>query len=185
MSRLLSRVGDLYLLYLWSLGDHQATDRLFNYSQIYRLDYDHRYCLVTCRHLLKSSERLFKMFLFRAFKINSFSSRHRPHLLWPGLYGGIFLMIPHLILCGRLLSLSCQMYLESSVSFWYVLLFIDFVWFRNIKTKNIKTRPNFPNTFGNWGTATDHTRSSGESSRKSLHANRARVDVAYALKINY
>ena len=91
----------------------QLTD-YFNYSQIYRLDYVHT-CLVTYRQLLKSSERLFKMFLFRPFKINCFSSRHRLHLLWPGLHGGIFLMIPHLILC--LLSLMCQIYLESSVAF--------------------------------------------------------------------
>ena len=33
------------------LDDHQATDRLFNYSQIYTLDYVHRWCLVTYRHV--------------------------------------------------------------------------------------------------------------------------------------
>ena len=78
---------------------------------------------------------------FRPFKINSFSSGHRPHLLWPDLHEVIFLMIPHLILCGRLLSLSCQMYLESSVSFWYFLLLIDFVWFRNLVLNSLAVTP--------------------------------------------
>ena len=39
--------------------------------------FDRRW-LVTCRHLLKGSERLLKMFLFRPFKISSFSSRTSP-----------------------------------------------------------------------------------------------------------
>ena len=114
------------------LGDHQATDRLFNYSHIYRLSYIHRWCLVTCRYLLKSSDRLFKMFLLRPFKIINFSSRHKPHFLCPVLHDGICLMISHLILCDRLLSFSCQIHFESSVSLRYFLLLSDLVWFRNL-----------------------------------------------------
>ena len=55
------------------------------------------------------------MILFRPFKINSFSSRHRPHLLWPGLYGGIFLDDSPLDLVWSVAV--PQLYLESSVSF--------------------------------------------------------------------
>ena len=79
--------------------------------------------------------------MFRAFKIKSFSSMHRPHLLWPGLHGGIFFMIPHLIWCGLLLLFSCQMYLESSVSFWYLVLLMDFVWFRNLVLNSLAVTP--------------------------------------------
>ena len=50
-------------------------------------------------------------------------------------------MIPHLILCGRLLLFSCQMYLESSVSFWYLILLMDFVWFRNLILNSLAVTP--------------------------------------------
>ena len=50
-------------------------------------------------------------------------------------------MIPHLILRGRLLLFSCQMYLESSVSFWYLMLLMDFVWFRNLILNSLAVTP--------------------------------------------
>ena len=56
-------------------------------------------CLqVTCRHLEKSSDRLFKIFFFLPFINCSFSSRHRLHLLEPTLYAGTFFMIDHVML---------------------------------------------------------------------------------------
>ena len=61
--------------------------------------------------------------------------------LLPGLHAGIFFMIPHLILCGRLLLFSCQMYLESSVTFWYLMLLMDFVWFRNLILNSLAVTP--------------------------------------------
>ena len=48
------------------------------------------------------------MFLFRPFKINSFSSMHRPHLLWPGLHAGIFFMIPHFMIGQRRCGLCIE-----------------------------------------------------------------------------
>ena len=56
---------------------------------------------VTWRHLINSSKRLFRMFFFRPFKIRSFSSRHKRHLLEPA---WVCLVIPHLTVNSLLLS---------------------------------------------------------------------------------
>ena len=59
--------------------------------------------------ILKSSERLFKMFFFRPFRMSSFSSKHKGHFLVPV---GICLMILHLMLNALLVSLRCHTCLE-------------------------------------------------------------------------
>ena len=68
-------------------------------------------------------------------KINSFSSRHKPHFLWPGLHGGIFLMIPHLILCGRLLYPQLP---NVFGKFGPVLVFFVVDWFRVVPESCLK-----------------------------------------------
>ena len=40
-------------------------------------------CLFTCRHLLNSSDLLFKMFFLRPLRMSNFSSRQRRHFLGP------------------------------------------------------------------------------------------------------
>ena len=81
------------------------------------------------------------MVFLRPFKINSFSSNHRRHFLDPALHDGSCLMISHLIVYFRLLSLSCHTCLESSVSLRYFLLFSDLLWFRYLVLKSFAVTP--------------------------------------------
>ena len=81
------------------------------------------------------------MFFLRPFKISSFSSRHSRHFLCPVLHDGICLTISQLIVYFRLLSFSCQMYLESSVSLRYFFFLIDFLWFRYLFLKSLAVTP--------------------------------------------
>ena len=87
-------------------------------------------CLFTCRHLLNSSDLLFKMFFLQPLRISNFSSRQRRHFLGPVPRVGICLMISYAIVCSRLLSFRFQTCLDSSVSFLYFLLLRDLQWFR-------------------------------------------------------
>ena len=50
-------------------------------------------------------------------------------------------MISHLIVYFCLVSLSCHMCLESSVSLWYFLLFSDLLWFRYLVLKSLAVTP--------------------------------------------
>ena len=101
-------------------------------------------CLFTCRHLLNSSDLLFKMFFLRPLRISNFSSRQRRHFLGPVPRVGICLMMSHAIVYSRLLSFRFQTCLDSSVSFLYFLLLRDLQWFRYLV---LKLSPVTPRTY--------------------------------------
>ena len=92
-------------------------------------------CLFTCRHLLNSTDLLFKMFFLLPLRISNFSSRQRRHFLDPVARVGICLMMSHAIVYSRLLSFRFQTCLDSSVSFLYFLLLRDLQWFRYLVLK--------------------------------------------------
>ena len=70
--------------------------------------------------------------------MSSFSFKHKGHFFVPV---GICLMILYLMLNALLVSLRCHTCLESSVSFWYLLLLSDFWWFLDRALKSLAVTP--------------------------------------------
>ena len=80
-------------------------------------------------HELANSLRLLRLHSSFLQIIKNFSLRQRLHFLLILLYGWHFFSILHLTLKGLFAFLSVQMYLDSSVSFWFLWFRKDNVWF--------------------------------------------------------
>ncbi len=81
-------------------------------------------------HVETISDFLFSKFcLFLSFKIQSFSSKYKLHLLYPPVYEIDCFNTDQVMSKSCLLSFSFQIYFESSVSFEYLLWLKDLMWF--------------------------------------------------------
>jgi hypothetical protein len=111
-----------------------------NWQILFDIHNKYRY-LVTCLHLENKSEHLFRHSVFFTFIMSSFSSRHKLHRLYPGLYALTFFIMDHFIVYWLFSDFSFQTYLDSSVLFLYSSCQKDLVWLRYLVLKSPAVMP--------------------------------------------